>query len=86
MGQVEKIYHDLEKIRIFTVNQVSVVDDHYLEMEVRIPPTLISSFREECRQDEMCAEGYGVSAPRVIMYCQSMFSVFKFKVISVSML
>ena len=64
MGQVEKIYCDLEKIRIFTVDQVSVVDDHYLEMEVCIPPTLISSFREECRRDEMCAEGYGVSAPR----------------------
>ena len=64
IGQVEKIYCALEKIGIFTVDQVGAVDDHYLEMEVGIPMAVVSSFREECRRDEIDAEGYGVSAPR----------------------
>ena len=49
IGQVEKIYCALEKIGIFTVDQVGTVNDHYLEMEVGIPMALVSSFREECR-------------------------------------
>ena len=64
IGQVEKIYCAVEKIGIFTVDQVSPVDDHYLEMEVGIPMAVVSYFREECRQDGIDAEGYGVSALR----------------------
>lgn len=64
IGQRENIYRALEIIGIFTVDQVSAVDNHYLETEVGIPPSVISLFREECRRDELCAEGYGVSCPR----------------------
>lgn len=64
IGQVEKIYCALEKIGIFTVDQICMVDNHYLETKVGIPPFLISSFREECRREEIISEGYGASAMR----------------------
>ena len=60
--EVEQVYVELEKKGIITVDGIALVDDHVLEA-AGIPFHLVLLFREECRCEELIAEGFGVSAP-----------------------
>ena len=60
--EVEQVYVELEKKGIITVDGIALMDDRVLEA-AGIPLHLVSLFREECRCEELIAEGFGVSAP-----------------------
>ena len=60
--EVERVHVELEKKGIITVDGIALVDDRVLEA-AGIPFHLVSLFREECRREELIAEGFGISAP-----------------------
>lgn len=64
-NEVDRIYGLLEEKGIHTVDQMGThVDNEVLE-DMGIPSGLIDMFREECRRDELFAEGRQCfSAPR----------------------
>lgn len=62
--ETERIFNSLEEKGIMTVDQASYAPDSVFE-DAGIRPWLVEYFREECRRDELVAEGHGVSAPRM---------------------
>lgn len=61
--QVEKIFTALESMGICTVDEIRFVANDRLE-DIGVPSHVIDLYKDECRRDELLAEGGGVSAPR----------------------